>query len=193
MRTRVIFSAVLIALLVSPAYPGGGQTLGTDQPRTQIEEFTRAVDAVVVLGLTRVGQVRSDLGGTVSVSAMSLRNAATGGTTFGVTVEVIEGERAGRQSNSFVDFDEIGMMLEGIDYIVKATNDVTAHEHFEAYYKTRGDLEIVVFDGANKTISASVASGFGAKSRVFISIDQLVQLREMIADAARVSERNRFK
>ena len=192
MGARSIASLVLAALF-GLTCESGAQILRKDEPRTQIEAFTRAVDAVVVLGLTRVGQVRADLGGTVSVSAMSLRNAATGKSTSGVTVEVIEGERAGRESNSFIDFDEIGAMLEGMESIIKATNDITAHEHFEAYYRTRGDLEIVVFDGANKAISASVASGIGAKSRVFLSIDQLVQLRAMIAEAAKIAEKNRFK
>lgn len=193
MVRRAIPLSILVPLFGFPDSPSLAQGLRADAPRTQIEEFTRATDTVVILGLTRVGQIRSDLGGTVGLSAMSLRDVSTGRSTFGITVEVIEAERAGRESNSFVDFDEIDKMLDGIDHIMKATSGITAHENFEAYYKTKGELEIVVFNGANKAISASVASGIGAKSRVFISIEQLAELREMIAEAARISERNRFK
>jgi hypothetical protein len=93
--------------------------------------------------------------------------------------------KSGRLENtdrSFIDYDEVDSLLNGIDYISKATSDVTKLGQFEATYRTKGNFSATIFNSSGK-IDAAVKSGYIRPATAFLSLQQLGELRAIIAQA----------
>lgn len=122
---KIVATAVLTLLFTSLAY---GQDQGEAQkPTTKLEAFQARTGIVVVRGYTTVGSVRGM--GTVTVDARDFRDASNLKTRLtGVSITVKESGRLERENIAFIDSDEIESLLAGLDYISKATKDVTSLE-----------------------------------------------------------------
>jgi len=71
-----------------------------------------------------------------------------------------------------------------MDTAAKASESITRLSHFEVRYRTKGDFEIMVFKQLeNNVIAAAIEGGFFDRSRLYLSIDDLVKLRWMIVQA----------
>ena len=160
------------------------------QPRNKLEDFDGRFETVLVRGRHVVGSVRGQ-NGWARVEATEIRDSATGETASGAVITMI-GNGVQPPANgipseelrSFIDYDEIDALLKAMDAAAKASESVTRLSHFEVRYRTKGDFEIMVFKQLeNNVIAAGVEGGFFDRLRLYLSIDDLVKLRWMIAQA----------
>src|SRR5690606_1670563 len=101
----------------------------------------------------------------------------------GISITVKESGRLERENISFIDRDEIDSLLAGLDYISKVTKSATSLELFEADYRTKGDFTITVFNSKSGGLSAAVTSGRIGKTRAFLDIEDIQELRSLILKA----------
>ena len=149
-------------------------------PRTKLESFQRQTGAVVIKGYSEIGTVNGM--GTVSVDAMEFTDATTGKRQMGIVIDVKESGKFENSDRSFIDYDEIDPLLNGIDYISKIKSDTTRLSNFEAIYKTKGNFNVVTFSSSGK-IDAAVKSGYIRPATAYLSLQQLINLRELVQKA----------
>lgn len=101
----------------------------------------------------------------------------------GISISVKETTRVESENTSFIDADEIDSLLQGLDYIAKASKEITAFDSFEAEYRTKGDFRLVVFNERNGQLSVGVSSGRIGKTSAYLKIAQLSDLKQMIIAA----------
>jgi hypothetical protein len=160
------------------------------QPRNKLEDFDGRFETLLIRGRHVVGTVRAQ-NGFARVEATEIRDSATGETASGAVITMI-GSGVQPPANgvlseeirSLIDYDEIDALLKAMDAAAKASESITRLSHFEVRYRTRGDFEIIVFKQLeNNVIAAAVEGGFFDRLRLYLSIDELVKLRWMIAQA----------
>ncbi|HYW73438.1 MAG TPA: hypothetical protein VE961_20620 [Pyrinomonadaceae bacterium] len=154
------------------------------EPRNQLEDFETRVETLLIRGRHVIGHIRAQ-SGLVRVEATEIRDGATSATVSGAVITFIpdSGSPAG-EIRSVIDYDEIDALLRAMDTAAKASESVTRLSHFEVRYRTKGDFEIMVFKQLeNNTIAAAIEAGFFDRLRLYLSIDDLVKLRWMIAQA----------
>ena len=141
---------LLLALSMFCAVQAGAQQSAAveKEPKTKLEAFQAQTGAVVIKGFSRIGKLSAL--GSVEVTAMEFTDAATGRKQAGVTIEIKESGRIENTARSFIDYDEVDSLLKGIDYISKATADVTKLGQFEATYKTKGYFSATTFSSSGK-------------------------------------------
>lgn len=153
------------------------------KPTTKLEAFQAQTGGVLIKGFTIIGNISAM--GSIEVSAMEFKDASSGKRQTGVVIEVKETGRFENTIRSFIDYDEVDSLIKGIDYISRATPEVTRLKHFEATYKTKGSFNVTTFSTQGK-ISAVVSSGYIRQASAFISLQQLAELRDMIERAKQV-------
>ena len=193
-RSLILLTAILLVAI--PAEAQGRRErlpLPRDpqfyQPRNKLEDFDGRFETLLVRGRHVVGTVRGQ-NGFARVEATEIRDSATGETAAGAVITVVAGggppvsSGAPEDIRSFVDYDEIDALLKAMDAAAKASESITRLSHFEVRYRTKGDFEIMVFKQLeNNTVAAAVEGGFFDRSRLYLSIDDLVKMRWMIAQA----------
>lgn len=184
MKTILAITNVL-AIIATPVY---AQDLQKSEPKTKLEAFTGTIGAVVLKGYTRIGSIKGT--GSVQLTAMMFRNAATAAETSGIIIEVHGGGTSySNTPRSFIDYDEINGLLEGMDYISRTDPSVTKLKNFEAIYTTKGDLKITVFNQAGGKLNVAVQSGRYSSQNAFLTLSQLKELRALIVKAKQVIDR----
>jgi hypothetical protein len=179
MRYQVI-STYVVALLISLSAANAQQFAQSESSsKTKLEAFQVQTGMVVIKGYTEIGRVGAM--GAVEVSAMEFTDATTNKKQQGVLIEVKESGRLENESRSFIDYDEIDALLNGLDYIAKATSAVTKLLQFEATYKTKGNFSATTFNNTSGKITAAVSSGNIRSAKVFLSLEKLIELRDLIA------------
>jgi hypothetical protein len=182
-------STVILAAICSddafgqtPAIPPNA---AVQAPKTKMEAFTGATGIVSIKAYTTIGEVRGT--GRAEVTAMTFRNAASGQAQSGITIEISEpGRSYSSPARSFIDYDEIQGLLDGITYIAKTDDSVTEHPFYEARYSTKGDFSIVVFNNANGLRQASIKSGTIGGQQMFVALVDLEKFKELDAKARSV-------
>lgn len=173
----------VLAFLMFPIACLAQEAESSSKPATKLEAFQANTGFVVVRGYTTVGTIRG-LGGNVSVDAREFRDAGNPTRSVtGISVSVKETARLERENTSFIDAEEIESLLKGIDYISKATKDITSLENFEAEYRTKGDFRIVVFNNSSGQLQLAISSGRIGKTSAYLKIEQLTELRNVIVAA----------
>lgn len=192
-------SLILLLLLVIPVsaqaqgrrerlpLPRGPQFY---QPRNKLEDFDGRFETLLVRGRHVVGTVRAQ-NGFARVEAMEIRDSTTGETASGAVITVIAnagapaaGTAPAVEFRSMIDYDEIDALLKAIDTAAKASDSITRLSHFEVCYRTKGDFEIMTFKQVeNNVVAAAIESGFYDRERLYLSIEDLVKVRWMIAQA----------
>ena len=159
-------------------------------PKTKIEAFTGETGAVLIKGYVDLGTINER--GRIDVTAMIFQNATTGQQSKGIVLEVTE---AGyirsaplRSARSYIDHDEIGGLLDGIDYIGRTNASVTPYPFFEAKYSTRGEFNVTVFNNDSNKRSVSITAGRIGSQSAFLQIESLPKLRDLIVKAKNVLE-----
>lgn len=167
-------------LLINAAY---AQDEGdTQKISTKLEAFQAKTGIVVIRGYTTVGRIRAL--GLISVDARDFRDASNPKIRLtGVSITVKESGRLERENIAFIDGDEVDSLLAGLDYISKATKDVSSLESFEVEYRTKGGFRITVFNDSNGELSVAVSAGSIGKTSVYLKLPQLLELRQLIIDA----------
>ena len=153
------------------------------EPRNKLEDFEGRVETLLIKGRHVVGTVRGQ-SGFARVEASEVRDSATSATASGAVVTIKADGEPASDIRSFIDYDEIDALLRAMDTAAKASESITRLSHFEVRYRTKGDFEIMVFKQLeNNVIAAAIEGGFFERSRLYLSIDDLVKLRWMIAQA----------
>ena len=177
---RLILLAVLIISMAGVSY--GEPSKNEQAPATKLEAFTAKKGVVIVKGYTEVGYVGGT--GRVVVSAQEFKNSnKTDSRITGIGITVHEYGRLEREHSSMIDSDEIDSLVAGIDYISKASSDVTNQKKFEVQYRTKGDLSITVFNTSKNELSVAITSGTIGKTTAFIDFGKLPVLKNLILTA----------
>jgi len=153
------------------------------EPRNKLEDFEGRVQTLLIRGRHWIGTIRAQ-NGSARVEATEIRDSATSESASGAVITIMaEGGPPG-EIRSLIDYDEIDPLVKAMDAAAKAGDNVTRLSHFEVRYRTKGDLEIMVFKQLeNNAVAAAIEGGFFDRSRLYLSIDDLVKLRWMIAQA----------
>jgi hypothetical protein len=154
-------------------------------PRNKLEEFETRADAILFKGQTWTGTLRA-ANGWARVEAIEIRDTRDSSRANGVVITINSSEPAGTppELRVLIDYEEIEPLVAAFDRIAKADDSITKLAHFEARYRTHGDLEIMVFkEVAGGTIAAAVEAGFYDRKRLLMSLDDFIKLRWMIAQA----------
>ncbi len=152
-------------------------------PKTKIEAFDAQQGTVVIRGFSNIGELKGVYGGVVSVESRELTHAATGRKEFGIAIDVKETSGLERQSWSFIDYDEIDPLVNGIDYISKIDASVTRLDNFQADYRTKGDLLISTFSSSSGENLCSIESGQIGSPSIFLNVADLARFRRLIISA----------
>jgi hypothetical protein len=176
---------VLFLLMVPSAVIGvaAQEQQNAPKPATKLESFQAKTGMVIVRGFTTVGALRG-IGGGIKVDAREFRDASNPSTRVsGISISVKENDRLERENTSFIDSDEIDSLLVGLDYISKATKDITKLDQFEAEYRTKGDFSVTVFNESNGKLSVAISSGHIGKTTAYIKLADLLELSHLITSA----------
>jgi len=153
------------------------------EPRNKLEDFEGRVETVLIKGRHWVGNIRAQ-NGFARVEASEVRDSVSGATASGAVVTIVADGGPAGDIRSFIDYDEIAALVKAMDTAAKASESITRLSHFEVRYRTKGDFEIMVFKQLeNNVIAAAIEGGFFDRSRLYLSIDDLVKLRWMIVQA----------
>ena len=152
------------------------------EPRTKLESFDARYGTVLFKGFTRVATV-DVRDGEVRVDAIELRDFGNSAHTMGVAVVLRENGERPTESRAFVDYEEIDLLLKGLDSVARVNETMTKLTGFEARYRTNGDLEINVFRQTRTGTAATLSSGICDKVTVSLTLDELSKLRGIISEA----------
>jgi hypothetical protein len=152
-------------------------------PRNKLEDFEGRAETLLIKGRHWVGTVRAQ-NGSARVEATDIRDTTAAVNASGVVITVIADGGPPGEIRSLIDYDEIDPLLKAIDVATKASDSITKLSHFEVRYRTKADFEIMVFKQMeNNAIAAAIEGGFFDRSRLYLTIDDLVKLRWMISQA----------
>lgn len=159
-----------------------------DAPITALGEFDSRMQTIIVRGSTYV-QTLTARNGSARVDALELRDETSRSSTNGVVITLKEANREdnnqpGFETRSYIDYEEIDRVIKAWDQVARTDDTITRLNNFESRYRTRDDFEIVVFrQTPGGTIAASVSGGLCDRARIFLSLDELIKLRHMVAQA----------
>ncbi|MBP7149735.1 MAG: hypothetical protein KBD01_19590 [Acidobacteria bacterium] len=181
-----LLSATYCAL--AQAVPEPAQTF---EPRTRLEELQYREGAVIVTGSSFVGRYAPPTGGgPLIVTARELIDLSTGARTYGITVRVHDVEDV--RGMALVDDDEIGPLIEALDDLSSLDKKITKLDRFEAAYRTRGGLEILVFTDRNAdAMFVAISAGDAPRARMEIPYREFPRIRELVAKATEVLDKAR--
>lgn len=168
--------------------PRLGERCQLEAPLTRLEELDNRMQTVIVRGSTTIMNSLSLVNSTARVDAIELRDAGSGEKSSGVVVILRElsrdDTRPAMESRSYIDYEEIGRVIKAWDQVARTDDTVTKFDNFESRYRTSGDLEIAVFrQKPGGSIAALISGGICERVRIFLSLDELIKLRHMIAQA----------
>lgn len=156
------------------------------EPRTQLERAEATQGAVIVKGFTRIRTV--EVGG-VRIDAVELRELGTTPqpngmlVARGIVVVLREGGERPDENRAFVDYDELGPLLNAIDMVARVDENATKLASFEARYRTHGDLEVAVFRQTRSGTAVTMTTGICDRATVTMSLDDFAKIKAMIQEA----------
>ncbi|HQS59957.1 MAG: hypothetical protein B7Y56_03370 [Gallionellales bacterium 35-53-114] len=178
---KKLISTAIFAILFAPLTYGQDQ-VEPQKATTKLEAFQVKSGSTIIKGFTTVGIIKGE--GAITVDAREFRDASNPKTrTVGVSLTVSHAYPSSRENTAYIDSDEIESLIAGIDYISKVTKEITPFTNFEAEYRTKGHLEITVFNRSNGKISAAISAGRIGKTSVYIDMEQLAELKQLIIEA----------
>jgi hypothetical protein len=151
-------------------------------PRTKLEAIEWQYERVLIKGFSQIATFTArDV--EVRVDAVELKDTATATRAIGLVIALRETDENPRENRSFVDYDEIDRLLQGLTAIGRVNESVTKLAGFEARYRTVGDLEFLVFRQSRSGIAASVTSGICERVTAPLTLDDLDRLKANIVEA----------
>jgi hypothetical protein len=128
--------------------------------------------------------------GTAEVLAVELKDANESTKATGISIQLTSSSgESQNEIQSFMDYEEIDLLIRGLDAVARTDDRVTKMPYFSATYRTRDDFGIVVFKqtrtGIAVRLEGSSLNGNGGIDRVtlFITLDDLQKLRGIILEA----------
>ena len=176
---------VLIIALVALSVAARAQESRSTEPRTNLEAFAGRSGTVVLKGYTSVGKIKGL--GDVEITAMNFRSGGGSEESSGILLEVSEPRLSSDReaARSFIDYEEIAGLLDGIDHIRKANHSVTKLANFEAIYRTKGGVWITVYNATEGNWVAVQSGRIGGQTAT-LELEHLDQLRALIVRAKEI-------
>lgn len=188
-RSLVLSGLLLAATLCNPTFAQRRRYEGNlRQPCelevfTQLEEFQGRVQTIIVRGSTHLMTVTAR-NGTARVDAIELRDESNGSRATGVVIELRDSSHPDDEARSYIDYEEINRVIKAWDQVARTDDTITKLNNFESRYRTRGDLEIAVFrQTPGGSVAATLSGGICNRVRIFLSLDELIKLRHLVAQA----------
>jgi hypothetical protein len=150
---------------------------------TKLQRFSAKTGAVIIKGFQETGTLRGQLQTTIIAEAREITDASDGSRTDGITLEVKSAGAYDKSSVSYIDFDEIESLIQGIDYIAKIDTTATRLASVQADYTTRGDLRVSSFSEQDRKMSLAVHSGSIGGTTAYLSLAQATDLKALIGKA----------
>jgi len=146
------------------------------QEQTELEKFTAKTGIVKIMGYTEAGRVL--IGNYSSFNMVSFQARIVGTpnnpqATKGILIKVVDTDA--RTGRSFIDESEIDDLISGIEYISKATKEVTHLESFEVDYSTLGNFEITVYNKSDGSLGVVVEAGSRSVRPSFESLTEIIE------------------
>jgi len=187
MKNTII--ALAISTLLMPAGYAANLKDSVPEAKTKLEQFSAKTGVVLIRGFHKIGSTQGLYNTSVNVEAKEFTNVTDGTKQYGITIEAFkENGKYDKKHTSFIDYDEIDSLVEGINYITKVKPDVTKLEDFQADYKTKGDLKISTFSSGTKVMSAITSGNIGGVAAYF-NIEDLAKVKDIILKAkAKIEE-----
>ena len=152
------------------------------EPRTKLEAIEWQYERVLLKGFSQIATFMArDV--EVRVDAVELKDTATATRAIGLVIALRETGENPRENRSFIDYDEIDRLLQGLTAIGRVNESVTKLAGFEARYRTLGDLEIIVFRQSRSGTAASMTSGICERVTALLTLDDLDRLKAHIVEA----------
>src|SRR5215210_4524986 len=173
----------LLAAAVACAAQEAQPSPTPEEFQTKLESLMSETGAVIVKGYTRVGSMNGSRGAAF-VTAWEVTNARTGRREQGVTVEISDStqNRPDFEERAYIDYDELGPLLKGIDYIMRLDDKATKLSRYEAQYQTRGGLVLVTFNTPDGTRIA-ISTWGGRRPRFVLRPTGLAEFKNLLESA----------
>ena len=195
-RRSLVLSGIFLLLILSTTalgqrrrfQPRLDERCELESPLTTLEDFDSRIQTVIVRGSTHIMTLTAR-NGSARVDAIELRDEGRNTKTNGVVITLREANREdpnqpGNETRSYIDYEEIDRVIKAWDQIARTDDTITKLNNFESRYRTKGDFEIVVFrQTPGGTIAAAVSGGLCERNRILLSLDELIKLRHMVAQA----------
>ena len=152
------------------------------EPRNKLEDFEGRMETILIKGRTYVATLKAQ-NGNARVEATEIRDTANSIRVQGVVITIIADGGPPGEIRALIDYDEIDPLIKAFDIVAKSDESITKLTHFEARYRTKGDFEIMVFKQVTGGVASAVGGGFFDRSRLWLTLDDFVKLRWMIAQA----------
>ena len=152
------------------------------EPRTKLEAIEWQYERVLLKGFSQIATFMArDV--EVRVDAVELKDTATATRAIGLVIALKETGENNRENRSYIDYDEIDRLLQGLTAIGRVNESVTKLAGFEGRYRTLGDLEIIVFRQSRSGTAASLTSGICERVTALLTLDDLDRLKAHIVEA----------
>lgn len=184
-KSLTIVAPILLLLAFSCAsavQAQQAQPTKSPESQTKIELFQAKTGGVIIKNFSEIGDMDGQ-GGKVTVTSWEFIDAQTGRKEYGLSVEIKENSRLEREERAFVDYDEIGSLLKGIDYVSAIDKSVTKLKNFQADYRTTGSLRVSVFNMSETDIRVAIDVGRISSVSVHFRLEQIKEFRKLIVDA----------
>ncbi|HSK62329.1 MAG TPA: hypothetical protein VK893_00750 [Pyrinomonadaceae bacterium] len=151
------------------------------EPRTHLERLENLYETVMIKAFTRVTTV--EVRG-VRIDAVAMHDLRVNPPiSKGIVISLREEDQRREDNRAFIDYDEIGLLLNAIDVVSRIDETVTRLPGFEARYKTKGDFEIVVFRQTQRGTAVLLTTGICDRARQTMTLDDLAKIKAMIQEA----------
>jgi hypothetical protein len=173
-----IFLAVIGALLLSNTAQGQLTNVWPPFPATKLEGFETNADTVIIKASAPIGSVPAHAG-EVGVRCREITDAGTGRRESGIMVDLSLG--GDLTDTLMIDYDELGALLDGLEYLGSLDWSVTPLAGFDAVFTTKGGFRVAAF-GSRRTgnIEYAVRSVRMRAVSLVLSRDQLGQIRSLV-------------
>ncbi|HST51067.1 MAG TPA: hypothetical protein VLJ61_03575 [Pyrinomonadaceae bacterium] len=184
---RALLMPLALLLAVAGHYCAAQEPKTSPTPeefQTKLESLMSETGAVIVKGYTRVGSVAGSRG-TAFVTAWEVTDATAGRRETGVEVAISDPAAARPDADderAYIDYDEITLLLKGIDYVARLDSKATKLSRYEAQYQTRGGLVLVTFSTPSGQATAISTEG-GRRARFILRPSGLAEFRNLLESA----------
>jgi hypothetical protein len=177
-RFTAIFVAGAGALLLTGMARGQVTNACLPFPATKLEAFETNTDTVIIKATAPIGTVPAH-GGEVGVRCREITDAGTGRRESGIIIDLTFGGELG--DTMLIDYDELGSLLDGLEYLGTLDWSVTPLPGFDAVYTTKGGFRAAAF-GSRRTgnIEFAVRSIRVRPVPFVLTRDQLGQVRSLV-------------
>ena len=168
---------VLLTMVCSLAWSATAQD--TNALKTEIGMFESRAGSVIIKAFGPVGSVVAGPQ-EIGVRLKESTDVSIGLKTYGLAIEIEGGNYL--RDRIYVDEDEIGPLLNAINYLIKIKYDVTTLPSFEAGFTTKAGLHVMA-NSIRREGAIQHSVQYGEGPRVLLNSMQMSQLYGLIEQA----------